>query len=175
MEMSKNNGVESNELREKKKKDIPIRRMLKYSAAALSVMSFITTAKGMNNIVTDSFFASCLISFGIQSVILVLGLQFIDVCKATIAFFEQAAEKQKLQNEVSKGTIKKQHKSKLMYVSVGLMIFLYASSIAFSSFYSFVYLSDVAYQNVKISDYNVDIEKFLVRNTNEVRSIVTVK
>ena len=56
-------------------------RMLRYAAAALSVVSFLTTLNGINGIITDNAWVAGLISFGIQAIILVMGLWFIPALK----------------------------------------------------------------------------------------------
>ena len=56
-------------------KNIP--QMLKYAAVALSAVSFITTLNGVKGIVTDDIWLAGLISFGIQAIILVMGLWFL--------------------------------------------------------------------------------------------------
>lgn len=50
-----------------------------------------------------------------------------------------------------------------------LMIILYISSIGFSSFFSYVYISNEAYEDVRPTDYNMELELFLVDNTRTIR------
>ncbi len=145
--MIKNNDKE---ILEETNANKAINQMLKYSAAALSVISFITTMNGLNGIVVDNIFAAGLISFGIQSIILVMGLQFFYIAKI-----------------IWKQSVKKF----LKFCLISFMILLYCFSIAFSSFFSFVYLTNAAYTSVKATDYNIEIENFLVASTKEVKSI----
>ena len=131
-------------------KDSNIIKMLKYAAAALSVVSFTTTLNGLNGIVTDNVFLAGLISFAIQAVILIMGLHLINTV-----------------NIIHKQDINKILKS----LTAFFMIALYIASIAFSSFFSFVFLSDAAYKKVRATDYNTEIEQFLVENTREIKNI----
>lgn len=111
--------------------------ILKYAASALSVVSFTTTLNGLNGIVTDNVFLAGLISFAMQAVILVMGLYFINTV-----------------NTVRKQKINKRLKSLVIF----FMIVLYIASIAFSSFFSFVFLSNAAYDKVRTTDYNTELE-----------------
>lgn len=129
---------------------VDVIKMLGYSAAALSVVSFLTTLNGLKGVVTDSTIYAALISFGIQSIILVMGLWFITASK----------------------TIWKQKVGKaLRIIVILLMIVTYICSVAFSSFFSFVYLANAAYFGVRPIDYNMELEMFLVERTKEVKNI----
>lgn len=131
-------------------KKADIIKMLRYAVAALSIVSFMTTLNGIQGIVTNSLFFAGLISFGIQAVILVIGLWFVNALV----------------------TVRKQQIAVFMKIlAIGLMIILYISSMIFSSFFSFVYLSNVAYADVRPTDYNMELEKFLVENTKEIKNI----
>ena len=133
-----------------KTKRTDIVKLLGYAAAALSVVSFLTTLNGMKGIVTNDVALATLISFGIQSIILVVGLFFIDAIK-------------KIWN---------QRLNKIFKVLIAiLMILAYLCSVAFSSFFSFVYLSNEAYSEVNTIDYNTELELFLVENTKEIKNI----
>lgn len=124
-------------------------RMLRYAAAALSVVSFLTTLNGINGIVTDNAWVASLISFGIQAIILVMGLWFIPALKTIWG--------QKL-NAWLRGIV------------IAFMIVLYICAIIFSSFFSYVYMSVAAYAEVQPIDYNMELELFLVENTRTLRN-----
>lgn len=124
-------------------------RMLRYAAAALSVVSFLTTLNGINGIITDNAWVAGLISFGIQAIILVIGLWFIPALK-TIG-------EQKF-NIWLRGIV------------IFFMIVLYICSITFSSLFSYVYMSVAAYAEVQPIDYNMELELFLVENTRTLRN-----
>lgn len=130
---------------------------LRYAAAALSVVSFITTMSGLKGIITNNTFLAGMISFGIQAVILVLGLLGPNAFKT---IWEKTTDKSVPQSSTLLRTI----------VTV-FMVLLYASSVGFSSFFSYVYLSNAAYREVRSTDYNTEIEMFLVENTKEIKSI----
>ena len=125
--------------------DNNIVKMMRYAAAALSVVSFMTTLNGMSGIVTNSIWISTLISFGIQAIILVMGLWFIPALKTI-------------------GTSSSIDIFAIKIVQV-LMIALYICAIAFSSFFSYVYISNSAYIGVRSVDYNTELELFLVEKT----------
>lgn len=124
-------------------------RMLRYAAAALSAVSFLTTLNGINGIITGNVWLAGLISFGIQAVILVMGLWFIPAIK----------------------TIWEQKLADLLKIIVIFsMAVLYLCAIVFSSFFSYVYMSIAAYADVQPIDYNMELELFLVENTRTLRN-----
>lgn len=144
----KNNSGYEKKRNTKQKGNISL--MLKYGAAALSVVSFITTMNGLNGEVVHNSFMAGLISFGIQSIILVMGLYFFKACKS-----------------IWKTTLNKAFR---LFITL-MLIVLYICSIGFSSFFSYVYISNKAYEDVKLSDYNNEIDSFLVTNTKELKNI----
>ena len=107
-------------------------KMLKYGASALSFVSFLTTLSGLKGIVTDSTMMASMISFGIQSIILVMGLYFIDTCRIIMS---------------------KSMKMVFKYLLISNMILLYLFCITFSSAFSYVYISNAAYKGVRTTDY----------------------
>lgn len=126
-----------------------ITKMLRYAAAALSAVSFYTTLNGINGIVTNSVWLAGLISFGVQSIILVIGLWFIPALS----------------------TIWKQRiRTWLRIIVILFMIALYICAAVFSSFFSYVYMSNAAYADVRLTDYNMELELFLVDNTRTLRN-----
>lgn len=127
-----------------------INNMLNYSVAALSIVSFLTTLNGLNGIVSNNKFTAGLISFSIQSIILILGLKFLDVCNVL---------KKIMNNFLLKAFL------------ILCIILLYLSSVLFSSFFSFVFLTNAAYYDVGATDYNIELENFLVEETTEIKNI----
>lgn len=124
-------------------------RMLRYAAAALSAVSFLTTLNGINGIVTDSVWLAGLISFGVQAIILVMGLWFIPAVKT---IWEQNI------------------KDWLKRIVIFFMLALYLCATVFSSFFSYVYMSNAAYADVRPTDYNMELELFLIDNTRVLRN-----
>lgn len=124
-------------------------RMLKYAAAALSAVSFLTTLNGINGIVTNSVWLAGLISFGVQAIILVMGLWFIPAVKT---IWEQNI------------------KDWLKRIVIFFIIALYLCATVFSSFFSYVYMSNAAYADVRPTDYNMELELFLIDNTRVLRN-----
>lgn len=124
-------------------------KMLIYAAAALSTVSFLTTLNGIDGIVTDSIWLAGLISFGVQAIILVMGLWFIPAVKT---IWEQNI------------------KLLLKRIVLFFMIILYLCATLFSSFFSYVYMSNAAYTDVRPTDYNMELELFLVENTRTLRN-----
>lgn len=133
-----------------KNKTSSISKFLKYCAAALSVVSFLTTMQGVENLIVKDALKAGMISFAVQGIILLLGLYFLDVWNA----------------------IKKLVSKKIAVVILrGLIVILYILSLAFSSFFSFVFITNTAYEGVDTTDYNMEIEKFLINSTNELEKI----
>lgn len=133
-----------------KNKTSSIPKFLKYCAAALSVVSFLTTMQGVEDLIVKDSLKAGMISFAVQGIILVLGLYFLNVWNAI--------------NELV---------TKKFAVAVlrGLVVILYISSLAFSSFFSFVFITNTAYEGVDTTDYNMEIEQFLINSTNELEKI----
>lgn len=131
------------------KKDANAIKMLRYSVAAFSVVSFITTLEGMKGILVDDTISASLISFGIQSIIMFLGLFFVPIIREGL----------------------KQAKKILKVMITFLMLLSYLSAVSFSSFFSYVYLSNEAYKNVYPVDYNKQIEEFMVEGSKELNDI----
>lgn len=124
-------------------------KMLRYAAAAFSMVSFLTTLNGIKGIVTESVWIAGLISFGVQAVILVMGLWSIPAI--TTMWERQIAQW-------------------LKWLVTVLMVVLYLCATAFSSFFSYVYMSNAAYAGVQPVDYNMELEFFLVENTRMLRN-----
>ncbi len=149
-----------------------ISRIMRYAAAVLSFISFLTTANGMGNVLGDDkkWQAYC-ISFGIQTIILVLGTKFFEIVKKIWN------AKRKNGNETKENSIKIIEHSKFTIfeiykiVVIVLMSILYICSIAFSTFFSYVFIANSAYDNVKSNDYNIEIEEFLVSETKHIKDI----
>lgn len=124
--------------------------LLMYAAAALSVVSFLTTFNGMKGIVTTNTAVAVLVSFGIQSIILFVGVYSIptisEIIKQEVAWFLKTA-------------------------AVIMIIVSYLSAMAFSSSFSYVYLANSAYTDVNPIDYDRQIDEFLVKNTKEIKHI----
>lgn len=124
---------------------------LKYGIAALSFVSFITTSNGLQKIITDEKLAPYLISFGIQIIVLIIGTQLVNIIKI-------------IADIKSVKTIVK----RIIAISV---IIPYLSAVGFSSFFSYVYLANNAYENVKETDYNIAIENFFNEEIINIKSL----
>lgn len=133
-----------------KNKSSSISKLLKYCAAALSVVSFLTTMNGVENLIVKGTLKAGMISFAVQGIILLLGLYFLNVWNAI-----DALDAKKLAVAVLRV----------------LVVILYASSLFFSSFFSFVFITNSAYDGVGLTDYNMEIEQFLINSTNELEKI----
>ncbi len=124
--------------------------LLMYAAATLSVVSFLTTFNGMKGIVTTNTAIAILISFGIQSIILFVGVYFIPAIL---------------------NMLKSNIKRFLVVIAIILLIISYISAVIFSSSFSYVYLANNAYNIVRPTDYDKQLEYFLVNNTKEIKNI----
>lgn len=127
---------------------------LKYGIAALSIVSFITTSEGLEKVLPDAGkLTPYLISFGVQVIVLVVGTGLFNII-----------------NKVRQVNI-----SKVIKVfSILFILIPYIAAVSFSSFFSYVFLSNNAYTNVKETDYNIKIENFFneeaanIENLNEI-------
>ena len=127
-----------------------ISKLLKYCAAALSIVSFLTTMHGVDGLIVKDSLKAGMISFAIQGIILLLGLYFLKVWELIGEFID----------------------NKLAIVVLrSLVVILYTASLVFSSFFSFVFITNSAYDGVGLTDYNMEIDKFLVNSTNELEKI----
>lgn len=143
-----------------KRQNRNIPRLLMYAAATLSFISFLTTADGMTAVIgKDDLWKAYFISFGIQAIVLILGTRFFKVWE----IIKKSNEKKEVTTPRRNGVFN-------MFVRA-LMVVLYFCSIAFSSFFSFVFLANHAYDEVKPSDYNIAIEQFLVSETKNLKDI----
>lgn len=114
---------------------------LKYGIAALSLVSFFTTSRGLEEIVSPKYaITPYLISFGIQVIVLVVGTRLANILK-NISMLEAR---------------------KFIRVFVAICALVpYITSVGFSSFFSYTFLSNQAYERVRETDYNIKIENFL--------------
>lgn len=158
---NQDNKASDKDTKKKKKNTNQFIGTLKYGIAALSLVSFITTSDGLQEIIKDNKFVPFLISFGIQMIVLIVGTQLVNIFKSI--------KKVKISKEFWRGVIA---------VSV---IVPYLSAVCFSSFFSYVSLANDAYENVKESDYNIEIENFFneeivnVKNLNDAAGNITLK
>lgn len=137
-------------LTKSKNKSSSITKLLKYCAAALSVVSFLTTMHGVEDLIVKDALKAGMISFAVQGIILLLGLYFLNVWNA-------------IDESVT-------NKLAVVVLKV-LVVILYLSSLVFSSFFSFVFITNSAYDGVGTTDYNIEIEQFLINSTNELEKI----
>lgn len=158
-EVHKVEGDNKSEFEKAKQRNRNIPKLLMYAAATLSFISFLTTADGMAAVIgEDDLWKAYFISFGIQAIVLILGTRFFKV-------WEIIKESSKLKESGS------QKNNAFKKIVQSLMVVLYFCSIAFSSFFSFVFLANHAYDEVKPNDYNIAIEKFLVWETKNIKDI----
>lgn len=159
-EVHKGKGDNKSKCEKAQQRNRNIPRLLMYAAATLSFISFLTTADGMAAVIgEDDLWKAYFISFGIQAIVLILGTRFLKVWELI-----KDSNKSKEGNNFHKnGAYKK--------IVQSLMVVLYFCSIAFSSFFSFVFLANHAYDEVKPNDYNIAIEKFLVSETKNIKDI----
>jgi len=157
----KTENVKNSNKNTKKKNGNQFISTLKYGIAALSLVSFITTSNGLQEIIKDNKLLPFLISFGIQMIVLIVGTQLVNIFKV-----------------IKNIRVSKKFWKGMIAVSV---IIPYLSAVCFSSFFSYVSLANDAYENVKESDYNIEIENFFneeitnVKNLNDAAGIITLK
>ena len=130
--------------------------MLQYAAAALSLVSFITTSNGLTTVLDKaSAWQAYLISFGIQAIVLGIGMKLATILGSIWGKNEMA--------KVSSTVFRR-------FIGIS-MVTLYLSAIVFSSFFSFVFLTNHAYSSLRETDYNIEIDSFLVGKTKELKDI----
>lgn len=157
---TENNNLDKNS-KKKKKNENQFIVTLKYGIAALSLVSFITTSNGLEEIIKDNKFVPFMISFGIQMIVLIVGTQLVNIFKSI--------KKIRFSKKIWQG-----------FIALSVII-PYLSAVCFSSFFSYVSLANDAYENVKESDYNIEIENFFneeivnVKNLNDAAGNITLK
>lgn len=126
-------------------------RLLRYAAAALTFISFITTAKGLQEFVFTEVWQAYLASFAIQSILLVFNFLFfhfyvrINNLERFPVFFKRV----------------------LTY----FIVFLFTISLIVLSVFSFVFISNNVYLSMRAKNSNITIERFLKDETNHLRTI----
>lgn len=134
---------------------------LKYAIAMLTIVSFFTTSNGLSKLMTDSHaLIPYLISFGIQIFVLVIGTNLWSILKSNTENHSNGDT-----NHKSK-FINNKHKLFSVFVTAA-----YLFSVCFSSFFSYVFLSNSVYSKVKIPDYNIEIESFINLETKNLKNI----
>ena len=123
-------------------------RFLMYAATALSFISFMTTADGMTSVLgRDQLWKAYFISFGIQAIVLIIGTKMFKITNTLYSVYSKNI---------------KWYRTLLFSFVTLLIIILYLLSIGFSSFFSYVFLANHAYQDVQYNDYNIAIDRFIV-------------
>lgn len=114
---------------------------LNYGIAALSLVSFFTTSRGLEEIISSKYtITPYLISFGIQVIVLVVGTKLANILK----------------------TVSMLQVKKFVQVFVAICALVpYVTSVGFSSFFSYTFLANQAYERVRETDYNIKIERFM--------------
>lgn len=124
---------------------------LKYGIAALSLVSFITTSNGLREIMKEDRFTPFLISFGIQMIVLIVGTQLVNILKFII---------------------KRENSKRIVQGVIAISVVIpYLSAVCFSSFFSYVYLANSAYDKVKESDYNIEIENYFNEEIMQIKTL----
>ncbi len=130
------------------------KQALKYAIAMLTIVSFFTTSNGLSKLMTDSHaLIPYLVSFGIQIFVLVIGTNLWAILK---------------KNKKEPNICNTNHKHRLFSVFITAA---YVFSVCFSSFFSYVFLSNSVYSKVKTQDYNIEIERFLNLETKNLKNI----
>lgn len=146
----KNTNKSSSKKNVKRKASSP-NHALKYGIAALSFVSFLTTSKGLGEIMSSDYIVTpYLISFGIQVIVLVVGTKLANILK----------------------TISMLRIRKFIRVLVAICALVpYITSVGFSSFFSYTFLSNQAYERVRETDYNIKIESFLNKEFGNLKNL----
>jgi hypothetical protein len=126
-------------------------KILRYAAASLSVISWITTAEGLKQFVFTHLWQAYVTSFAVQSTLLVFSLMFINF------YFKM----KNIEN------LKVRFRRLLVYS----MIIFYIITLAFSSTFSYVFIANNVYADVRLKDNNITIDKFLKKESYTLRNV----
>lgn len=128
-------------------------RLLRYAAAGLAFISFLTTAGGLHEFVfTDQqLWQAYLASFAVQSILLIFNFLFLQ-------FYVRINSLEKFP---------KFFKRVLIYASVGLFL----GALTISSTFSFVFIANNTYKPMRAKNSNITIERFLNDEIYRLRSV----
>lgn len=127
-------------------------RLLRYAAAGLAFISFLTTAGGLHEFVfTDQLWQAYLASFAVQSILLIFNFLFLHFCVRI--------------NSLEK--FPKFFKRVLIYASIGLFL----GALTISSTFSFVFIANNTYKPMRAKNSNITIERFLNDEIYRLRSV----
>lgn len=127
-------------------------RLLRYAAAGLAFISFLTTAGGLHEFVfTDQPWQAYLASFAVQSILLIFNFLFLQ-------FYVRINSLEKFP---------KFFKRVLIYASIGLFL----GALIISSTFSFVFIANNTYKPMRAKNSNITIERFLNDEIYRLRSV----
>lgn len=126
-------------------------QLLRYAASALAFISFITTAEGLNEFVFTKVWQAYLASFAVQSILLTFNFLFFH-------FYIRI-------NNL--GAFPLLLKRILTY----FIVFLFTVSLIVSSTFSFVFIANNTYLQMRAKNSNITIEQFLKEETYRLRTI----
>lgn len=140
-------------------------KIVKVAAFCFALISWVATAKGLHEYVfTDKYWQALLISFGIQSILFVFNLKLPEYFK-TIGDKSENRIKRKYKFGDNKGNEKTTYKWSFYQ---RLIAVFYTIMIIASSFFSFVYMTNVAYKNTQYLDANIVLERIYRNYLNDV-------
>lgn len=129
-------------------------RLLRYAAAGLAFISFLTTAGGLHEFVftdQDQLWQAYLASFAVQSILLIFNFLFLQ-------FYVRINSLEKFP---------KFFKRVLIYASIGLFL----GALIISSTFSFVFIANNTYKPMRAKNSNITIERFLNDEIYRLRSV----
>lgn len=129
-------------------------RLLRYAAAGLAFISFLTTAGGLHEFVftdQDQLWQAYLASFAVQSILLIFNFLFLQ-------FYVRINSLEKFP---------KFFKRVLIYASIGLFL----GALTISSTFSFVFIANNTYKPMRAKNSNITIERFLNDEIYRLRSV----
>lgn len=140
-------------------------KIVKVAAFGFALISWVATAKGLHEYVfTDKYWQALLISFGIQSILFVFNLKLPGYFKK-IGDSSENRIKRKYRIGANKGKEKTTYKWSFYQ---RLIAVFYTIMIIASSFFSFVYMTNVAYKDTQYLDANIVLERTYRNYLNDV-------
>lgn len=126
------------------------KKLLRYATAILAFLSFFTTTQGMKNFVFSTEWLAYLGSFAVQSILIVFSLF---LCNFFVA-------------------IKGNHilSSRIKLVIKSALVVFFSISLIVSSTFSYSYIANTAYRDIRDSDYETIIQSFLITESHRLRT-----
>ena len=126
-------------------------KLLRYAAAALAVISFITTAQGLKSFVFPETWQAYTASFAVQSILLVFNFLF-------FPFYVRIKKPERFP-------------AFFRHILIYCIVFLFIGSLIVSSTFSYVFIANNTYKDMRPKNSNITIEKFLTEEAYKLSAV----